>query len=65
MWYRAKELRKQHLDVVAFEPQKVFFINLKLGFKVEHNINRMFAKIVENMQSNSEVDEFSHYPSLY
>jgi KUP system potassium uptake protein len=55
---------KQQYKVHTIEPGKVFFINLKFGFKVEHKVNRMFVKIVENMQENGEVDELSHYPSL-
>ena len=54
----------QQYKVNTIESGKVFFINLKFGFKVEHKVNRMFTKIVENMQENSEVDELSHYPSL-
>ena len=45
-------------------PGKVFFVRLKFGFKVEHKVNKMFAKIVQDMQANGEVDELSHYPSL-
>ena len=45
-------------------PGKAFFIRLKFGFKVEHKVNRMFAKIVQELQDNGEVDELSHYPSL-
>jgi KUP system potassium uptake protein len=45
-------------------PGKVFFVRLKFGFKVEHKVNRMFQKIVADMQANGEVDELSHYPSL-
>lgn len=43
---------------------KVFYVNLKFGFKVEHKINRVFKEIVQKMQANGEVDEQSHYPSL-
>jgi KUP system potassium uptake protein len=45
-------------------PGKVFFVRLKFGFKVEHKVNRMFQKIVADMQASGEVDELSHYPSL-
>jgi KUP system potassium uptake protein len=55
---------QQQYKVHTIEAGKVFFINLKFGFKVEHKVNRMFAKIVENLQTNGEVDELSHYPSL-
>jgi KUP system potassium uptake protein len=50
--------------VTTIVPQKVFFVRLKFGFKVEHKVNLMFSKIVEEMQENGEVDELSHYPSL-
>jgi KUP system potassium uptake protein len=50
--------------VSTIVPGKVFFVRLKFGFKVEHKVNRMFSKIVHDMQSNGEVDELSHYPSL-
>ena len=43
---------------------KVFYVNLKFGFKVEHKINRVFKEIVQKMQADGEVDEQSHYPSL-
>jgi KUP system potassium uptake protein len=45
-------------------PGRVFFVKLKFGFKVEHKVNLMFNKIVQEMQANGEVDELSHYPSL-
>jgi KUP system potassium uptake protein len=54
----------QKYKVHTLVPGKVFFINLRFGFKVEHKVNRMFLKIVENMHKNGEVDELSHYPSL-
>ena len=50
--------------VTTLLPGKVFHVNLKFGFKVEHKVNLMFSKIVEEMQANGEVDELSHYPSL-
>lgn len=45
-------------------PRRCFFIRLSFGFKVEHKVNLMFSKIVEEMVANGEVDELSHYPSL-
>ncbi len=54
----------QKYKVHTIVPEKIFFINLKFGFKVEHKVNRMFAKIVQDMQNNNEVDERSHYASL-
>ena len=54
----------KNYKVATIIPGKVFFVHLKFGFKVEHKVNRMFAKIVQEMQANGEVDELSHYPSL-
>lgn len=45
-------------------PRRCFFVRLSFGFKVEHKVNLMFSKIVEEMVKNGEVDELSHYPSL-
>lgn len=45
-------------------PRRCFFVRLQFGFKVEHKVNLMFNKIVEEMVANGEVDELSHYPSL-
>jgi KUP system potassium uptake protein len=54
----------QSYKVDTIIPGKAFFVRLKFGFKVEHKVNRMFKKIVEDMQANGEVDENSHYASL-
>ncbi len=43
---------------------RIFFVRLAFGFKVDHKVNLMFNKIVEEMVRNGEVDELSHYPSL-
>ena len=45
-------------------PRRIFFVRLSFGFKVEHKVNLMFNKIVEEMVKSGEVDEISHYPSL-
>jgi KUP system potassium uptake protein len=45
-------------------PRRCFFVRLSFGFKVEHKVNLMFNKIVEEMVKTGEVDELSHYPSL-
>ncbi|MFN8321879.1 MAG: KUP/HAK/KT family potassium transporter [Chitinophagales bacterium] len=50
--------------VEAVVPRRIFFVRLSFGFKVEHKVNLMFNKIVEEMVKNGEVDELSHYPSL-
>ena len=45
-------------------PGKVYYVNLKFGFKVEHKINRVLKDTILKMQDKGEVDERSHYPSL-
>ena len=50
--------------VEAVVPRRIFFVRLNFGFKVDHKVNLMFNKIVEEMVKNGEVDELSHYPSL-
>ena len=50
--------------IEAVVPRRIFFVRLKFGFKVEHKVNLMFNKIVEEMVKSGEVDELSHYPSL-
>jgi KUP system potassium uptake protein len=54
----------QSYKVDTIIPGKAFFVRLKFGFKVEHKVNRMFKKIVADMQASGEVNETSHYPSL-
>ena len=50
--------------VVPIVEGKVFFVQIKFGFKVQHRVNKMFKEIVARMQDAGEVDEQSHYPSL-
>jgi KUP system potassium uptake protein len=50
--------------VVPIVEGKVFFVQLKFGFKVQHKVNKMFKEITSRMQESGEVDEQSHYPSL-
>ncbi len=50
--------------VEAVVPRRIFFVRLSFGFKVDHKVNLMFNKIVEEMVKSGEVDELSHYPSL-
>jgi KUP system potassium uptake protein len=51
-------------SVEAVVPRRIFFIRLSFGFKVEHKVNLMFKKIVDELVLSGEVDELSHYPSL-
>ena len=55
---------EKNYTVKTIVPQKMFFVNLTFGFKVEHKVNLMFSRIVEDMVKNGEVDEISRYPSL-
>jgi KUP system potassium uptake protein len=50
--------------VVPIVEGKVFFVQLKFGFKVKTKVNKMFKQITQKMQESGEVDEQSHYPSL-
>lgn len=45
-------------------PKQCFYIKLKFGFKVEHKVNLMFSKIVEDMIESGEVDGLTQYPSM-
>lgn len=51
-------------SVEAIIPGKCFFIKLRLGFKVEHKVNLMFKKIVQEMADRKEIDLVSPHPSM-
>jgi len=55
---------KAEYQVQTLIPESCFFIRLRFGFKVEHKVNYMFSKIVDDMVANGEVDTLSRYPSL-
>ncbi|MFI5173021.1 MAG: hypothetical protein ACHQFW_11555, partial [Chitinophagales bacterium] len=50
--------------VDAIIHKKIFFVRLKFGFKVDHKVNVMFKKIVEDLVKSGEFDLLSNYPSL-
>ena len=54
--------KSYHVDTII--PGKVFFIQLRFGFKVEHRVNTMFFEIVDQMAESKEVDVISNYSSL-
>ena len=54
--------KKYCVDTII--PNKCFFVHLTFGFKVEHRVNLMFKKVVEEMIKNNEVSAISNYPSL-
>lgn len=50
------------VDVII--PQRVFYITIRFGFKIEHKINLVLNHIVHEMVNNGEVDIITRYPSL-
>lgn len=54
----------RHYRVKTIVPGKVFFVRLEFGFKVKHNVNRLFKRLVEEMAANGEVDIISRNPSM-
>ena len=53
---------KYSVDTVI--PRKCFFVRIKLGFKADHRVNLLFAKILHDMAEAGEIDLISHYTSL-
>jgi KUP system potassium uptake protein len=45
-------------------PNEIIRIEFRLGFRVEHKIQMMFKKVVEEMVANKEVNVTSRYESL-
>jgi KUP system potassium uptake protein len=41
-----------------------YFVQLKLGFKIEHKVHLMFMEIIEKMRKDGEIGSQSVYPSL-
>lgn len=55
---------KKNYTVDTIIPEKVFFITIRFGFKIEHKINLVLHHIVNEMVANGEVDIVTRYPSL-
>ncbi len=53
---------KYSVDTVI--PKKCFFVRIKLGFKSDHRVNLLFAKILHDLAETGEIDLISHYESL-
>jgi len=51
-------------SVSTIIPNEIIRIEFKLGFRVEHRIQLMFRKVVEEMVQNKEVNIVSRYESL-
>ncbi len=45
-------------------PNEIIRVEFRLGFRVEHRIQSMFRKVVEDMVQNKEVNVVSRYESL-
>lgn len=51
-------------SVQTIIPNEIIRIEFRLGFRVEHRIQLMFRKVVEDMVMNKEVNVVSRYESL-
>jgi KUP system potassium uptake protein len=51
-------------SVQTIIPNEIIRIEFRLGFRVEHRIQLMFKKVVEEMERNKEVNVTSRYESL-
>lgn len=45
-------------------PNEIIRVEFRLGFRVEHRVQLMFKKVVEEMEANKEVNVMSRYASL-
>lgn len=50
--------------VQTIVPNEIIRIEFRLGFRIEHRIQMMFRKVVEEMVQNKEVNVVSRYESL-
>jgi KUP system potassium uptake protein len=50
--------------VQTIVPNEIIRVEFRLGFRVEHKIQLMFRKVVEEMVQNKEVNVVSRYESL-
>jgi KUP system potassium uptake protein len=51
-------------SVHTIVPNEIIRVEFRLGFRVEHRIQMMFRKVVEDMVNNKEVNIVSRYESL-
>ena len=54
----------QEYIVQTIVPNEIIRVEFRLGFRVEHRIQMMFKKVVEEMVQNKEVSIISRYESL-
>lgn len=55
---------EKYYNVTTIIPGRLFLVNLQFGFKVRHNVHRLFRRIVKEMSENNEVDTLSRYDSM-
>jgi KUP system potassium uptake protein len=53
---------KYSVDTII--PHRCFFVRIKLGFKVPHRVNLLFARVVHEMADNGEIELISPYDAL-
>lgn len=51
-------------SVTTIIPNEIIRVEFRLGFRVEHRVQSMFRKVVEEMVQNKEVNVTSRYESL-
>src|SRR5690606_15880934 len=51
-------------SVQTIIPNEIIRVEFRLGFRVEHRIQMMFRKVVEDLVQNKEVNVVSRYESL-
>jgi len=51
-------------SVQTIVPNEIIRVEFRLGFRIEHKIQMMFRKVVEEMVQNKEVNVVSRYESL-
>jgi len=54
----------QEYSVYTVVPNEIIRIEFRLGFRVEHRVQMLFRKVVEEMVANKEVNVVSRYESL-
>jgi KUP system potassium uptake protein len=59
------EPHTREYSVTQIIPGKIIRIDLKLGFREEPAISKLFRTVVTNLAVNKEIDLISRYPSLH
>lgn len=51
-------------EVIPIEKNRIYRINMRLGFRIERKINQFFVQILSDLAKDNEIDNLSHYDSL-